>query len=191
MTSYSSGDRVRVLRDFMSVAKGDIVTLRSYDAWHKGWWLDEIACWLAEEHFEHADKPAVAVDHEKVIDYPDGNPKTVYGMQKPAMSAVPPLVLLQLGGVMSLGARKYGRFNWRDKSVTASVYTDAINRHLLLWVDGEENDPESRCSHLAHIMACCAVLIDAAASGKLNDDRSKTNQVAEYIDGYEVNANIP
>jgi hypothetical protein len=73
---------------------------------------------------------------------------------------------------MEHGARKYGRFNWREHTVTVSVYTDAIMRHLMAYVDGEDLDPESGINHLAHVMACCAVLLDAKAMGKLNDDRT-------------------
>jgi len=102
---------------------------------------------------------------------PDDNPKTAYGLQKPPTRAIPPIAILRLGAVMEHGARKYGRFNWREHTVTVSIYTDAIMRHLMAYVDGEEFDPESGMDHLAHIMACCAVLLDAKAAGKLNDDR--------------------
>jgi hypothetical protein len=103
--------------------------------------------------------------------YPDGNPKTVIGMSKPSVRAIPPIAELHLGAAMSDGEKKYGRFNWREKQVTASVYYDAIRRHLAGWWDGEDYAQDSGVHHLGHVMACCAILLDAAASGKLNDDR--------------------
>ena len=82
---------------------------------------------------------------------------------------------------MHNGEVKYGRFNWRDKTVTTSVYTDAIDRHMLAFRDGEDSAEDSGLSHLAHVMACCAILMDAAAVGKLNDDRRRDGPTAEVI----------
>lgn len=104
-------------------------------------------------------------------DLPDTNPKTRYGMAKPSMAAIPPAAMIELGAAMADGARKYGKFNWREHEVTASVYEDALMRHLMSWRDGEDVAPDSGVNHLGHIMACCAILLDAAASGKLIDDR--------------------
>lgn len=103
--------------------------------------------------------------------YPDGNPKTVIGMSKPSVRAVPPVALFHLGAAMTDGETKYGRFNWREKRVTLSVYYDAIHRHLAGWWDGEDHAQDSGVHHLGHIMACCAILLDAASVGNLNDDR--------------------
>jgi hypothetical protein len=102
---------------------------------------------------------------------PDTNPKTAYGVQKAPVHLVPPPALLALAEVMGLGAKKYGPYNWREHAVSASVYQAAAMRHLLAWWSGESIDPESGQSHLAHAMACCAIVLDAEAVGKLNDDR--------------------
>jgi hypothetical protein len=102
---------------------------------------------------------------------PDTNPKTAYGVQKTPVHLVPPPALLALAEVMGLGAKKYGPYNWREHAVSASVYQAAAMRHLLAWWSGESTDPESGQSHLAHAMACCAIVLDAEAVGKLNDDR--------------------
>lgn len=106
------------------------------------------------------------------MNLPDDNPKTAIGQTKPGMSDVPPSALRALGEVMRLGARKYGRLNWRAKTVSSTVYYDAAMRHLMAWMDGETVDPESGQSHLAHVMACCTILIDAEAEGSLNDNRT-------------------
>lgn len=102
---------------------------------------------------------------------PDTNPKTAFGVRKTPVHLVPPPALLALAEVMGLGAKKYGPYNWREHAVSASVYQAAAMRHLLAWWSGEEVDPESGQSHLAHAMACCAIVLDAKAVGKLNDDR--------------------
>ena len=103
--------------------------------------------------------------------YPDDNPKTQYGEQKPKVSSTPTLAIREMGKVFELGAKKYGRYNWRLHAVSATVYYDAAWRHLTAWFDGEDIDPESGVSHLAHAMACMAILMDAEYHGNLNDNR--------------------
>lgn len=109
------------------------------------------------------------------------NPKKRFGDTKPPMGFVPPVALLQLGVVMRLGAEKYGPFNWHANPVEARTYYDAAMRHLMSWYGGEETDPESGASHLAHVMACCSILLDAATSGKLRDNRPPMASPAKAI----------
>jgi len=104
---------------------------------------------------------------------PDTNPKTVYGIQKTPLHLIPPPALSAEAEVFGLGGRKYGPYNWREHTVSASVYQAAALRHLLAWWEGEDTDPESGQSHLAHARACLGILLDAAHHGKLNDDRPK------------------
>ena len=72
---------------------------------------------------------------------------------------------------MGLGARKYGPFNWRTSPVRATVYIAAAKRRLAQWLDGQNDDPESGVSHLAHARACLGILLDAQSLGKVVDDR--------------------
>jgi len=105
--------------------------------------------------------------------YPDDNPKTALGEAKPKLSDTPTIGIQLMGQVHSNGANKYGRFNWREHAVSSTVYYDAAQRHLMAWFDGETIDPESGLSHLAHVMACMNILLDAEKNGKLNDNRDK------------------
>jgi len=105
------------------------------------------------------------------MNLPDSNPKTVFGKSKPGISAIPPVALLHLGRAMDDGEAKYGLTNWRENEVSASVYYNAAFRHLAAWWDGEQFAPDSQVHHLGHVMACCAILIDAEHMAKLNDDR--------------------
>lgn len=72
---------------------------------------------------------------------------------------------------MEDGADKYGLTNWREHQVSASVYYNAAFRHLAAWWDGEENAVDSGVHHLGHVMACCAIILDAQYTNQLNDDR--------------------
>jgi hypothetical protein len=102
---------------------------------------------------------------------PDTNPKTAFGVQKCPMHLLPPPALHAEAHVFGLGAKKYGPYNWREHTVSSSVYQAAALRHLMAWWEGQETDPESGQSHLAHARACLAILIDAQVHGRLNDDR--------------------
>lgn len=112
----------------------------------------------------------------------DNNPKTLAALSKPKVSDVPPVALFALGAAMSDGATKYGRFNWRDTSVTASVFYDAILRHLTAWYNGENHAPDSKVHHLGHIMASCAILLDAERHKVFHDDRDKREPRANTKD---------
>lgn len=115
------------------------------------------------------------------------NPKELAGAKKPASwSVMPRWVALQVGRVMSVGAAKYGAFNYRETPIAASTYQDALERHLALWFDGEDNDAETGVSHLASAIASCTLLLDAQATGQLVDDRQKTGLVRKTLDALEA-----
>ena len=99
------------------------------------------------------------------------NPKDLLGMAKVSLSKFPPAARIYGALAMADGARKYGAFNWREKKVIASIYKDAMDRHMEAWFDGEENAEDSGYPHLAHALACIAIIIDAKETGNLYDDR--------------------
>jgi hypothetical protein len=103
--------------------------------------------------------------------YPDDNPKTSIGVSKAPLHYIPPVALVHLGLAMENGGGKYGLMNWREFTVSSSVYYDAMLRHLMAWWDGEDAAPDSKVHHLGHVMACAAILLDAAETTRLNDDR--------------------
>ena len=75
---------------------------------------------------------------------------------KPLMGAVPPNALLAVARVLTFGAEKYGRDNWRQVENAESRYLDAALRHINAYQRGELADPESGESHLAH--AVCSLM---------------------------------
>lgn len=112
---------------------------------------------------------------------PDNNPKTRVGLTKPPLRGIPPSAIILLGQAMQNGVEKYGLFNYRDHEVTASTYYDAMFRHMLAWWDGEELAEDSGVPHLAHVMACCAILLDTNVQGTLLDDRGTPGKVGGLI----------
>lgn len=80
------------------------------------------------------------------------------------------------------GALKYGRSNWRASGVRATIYYDAARRHINAWFEGEDTDPASGLPHVAHALACLAIVVDAEAAGRLNDDRMVAGGYRALVD---------
>lgn len=125
---------------------------------------------------------------DRVLGEKSSNPKRAFGVRKPSAQFIPPVALIEESAVMALGAAKYGAFNWQDDPVDATTYYSAALRHLMQWFSGEDDDTESGASHLAHVRACMAILLDAQASGKLIDDRPKCAPVTPAIERLKVAA---
>lgn len=104
------------------------------------------------------------------------NPKDKLGEKKVSITKIPPVAILHTAAAMVNGADKYGPYNWREKNVISHIYIDAAMRHLMSWWEGEEKAEDSGVHHLGHVMACCAILLDAQANNNLIDDRPKTNK---------------
>ena len=60
--------------------------------------------------------------------------------------------------VLTYGAVKYERENWRTVPDHRVRYYDALLRHLEAWRGGELYDDETSLPHLAH-MTCCAMML--------------------------------
>lgn len=101
------------------------------------------------------------------------NPKMVQAQKegKTPFHTIPLTSLYALARVMATGAFKYGRFNFLIDAIRASTYIGAIMRHTFEWATGGDRDKESGEHPLAHVMACCAVVIAAEDRGMLIDDR--------------------
>jgi hypothetical protein len=131
--------------------------------------LERDFTWSDKADKEKLEKPASAECLGKPV---DTNLKTIAGAGKAKTSAVPPIAFIALGQAMQNGADKYGKFNWRGSEVTASVFYDAMMRHLQQWYSGEEFAEDSGVHHLAHLMAGAAIILDAQLSSVLIDDRN-------------------
>jgi hypothetical protein len=101
----------------------------------------------------------------------DTNPKDALGIKKAPLHAVPCQPLYEVGLAMMEGGRKYGTHNYRSVGVRASVYYDAVMRHITAWWEGEDIDPESGIHHLMKAAACEFVYRDAEIMGNVEDDR--------------------
>lgn len=79
-------------------------------------------------------------------------------------SGKPQVTLFPWGGVedvtrvMEFGAEKYGRENWM-LGFAPHRLEDALGRHVVAWLAGEECAADSRLSHVAHIAANALMIL--------------------------------
>lgn len=96
-----------------------------------------------------------------------------YDMDKPRMDLIPPEVVNELAKILTFGAKKYGDRNWEAGMAWSRPYA-ALIRHILAWWSGEDKDPETGESHLAHAACNIAFLITYEQRQIGIDDRRKT-----------------
>lgn len=83
------------------------------------------------------------MESEKAMRFNDGKRKWSYVHYK----SLEPMI-----EVLEYGAFKYAPFNWQ-KPMDLKEILESLQRHLAALMDGEENDKESGCYHIGHIMA--------------------------------------
>lgn len=83
-----------------------------------------------------------------------------FDQNKPEYGLLPPKALEEVVKVLTFGAQKYERDNWRYVQNGKRRYFDAAMRHLWAWKQGELQDEESTYSHLAHALGCVMFLLE-------------------------------
>ena len=83
---------------------------------------------------------------------------------------MPPDALNQIAQVLEFGANKYGDRNW-EKGMNWSRPFAALMRHMWAWWRGEDRDPETGLSHLAHAGCCILFLLTYQGHATGKDDR--------------------
>lgn len=116
--------------------------------------------------------------------YGQGNPKPMLGegakldTGKVGVHLLPPDPLIQIARVLDFGAKKYAAYNWSKGIKYSRVYAATL-RHLFAWWKGDNVDPETGLSHLAHAGCCVLFLLQYELTKRDFDDRP----VKEYSDG--------
>lgn len=95
---------------------------------------------------------------------------TKYDQGKTDLSLLPYRPLLEIAEVLEFGAQKYSRDNWR-KGFAWTRLIAAMMRHLGAFNNGEDLDPESDLSHLAHLGCMLLFLMEHTHTHKELDDR--------------------
>lgn len=94
--------------------------------------------------------------------------------KKPTFELLPLQLLADTNRVLQHGARKYGVNNWKKtEGFKYSRCYNALLRHMFAWWQGEDIDPESGITHLAHAMCNLLFLTYHVGNTKNADDRPK------------------
>ena len=114
--------------------------------------------------------------------------------EKPKITLIPLKALWEVAKVMTFGAQKYGRFNWKG-GIDYSRLADAACRHIIQFMEGEDNDKEFGLSHLAHAACSILMLLEETTMNKPElDDRYKTEAIdieAKTFEIYKLGSDIP
>jgi len=105
-----------------------------------------------------------------VADPTSGAVKGDYG--KLRFDLVPVYALEEITRVFSYGSVKYTDRNW-ESGLSWSRPFAACMRHMWAWWRGEDLDPESKISHLAHAACNIMFLLDYSKYKQSFDDRPK------------------
>jgi dATP/dGTP diphosphohydrolase, N-terminal len=126
------------------------------------------------EHYDTFDEALAHLIAQELRDWEPGtlNPKDSIGCRKAPLGMLPTVGMIYGSLGMHEGALKYGSNNFNESPVNASVYIDAIERHLQKYKTGQDVDPTSWVPHLGSIIAGASILLDAEAHGTLVDDRA-------------------
>jgi hypothetical protein len=118
-------------------------------------------------------------EKETMTNYKQTNPKDAISIKKPRFySGMPANVTREVSIANMEGALKYGRHNFRETGVRASVYYDATIGHINDWWEGEDIDPASNLHHITKAIASLYVLRDAQMRDMCEDDRPPKSDVA-------------
>jgi hypothetical protein len=91
---------------------------------------------------------------------------------KVPLSLLSTTALMEIAKVLEFGKEKYAADNWR-KGFMWRRTLDAALRHLLAFNDGEDKDPETGLSHLAHLGCNIMFLLEFEQTHPEMDDRYK------------------
>lgn len=92
--------------------------------------------------------------------------------EKPMMALLTPEFLEETAKVLTFGAAKYEKYNWA-KGMAWSRPFGALMRHAWAWWGGQDKDPETGLSHLAHVACNVLFLLHYEKFKRGEDDRYK------------------
>ena len=79
---------------------------------------------------------------------------------KPDFSLMPPHAIEMVADVLTVGAKKYDRHNWKKLKDGKDRYFAASQRHLWALLRDEKHDPETGIHHAAHAIASLMFYIE-------------------------------
>lgn len=99
-----------------------------------------------------------------------------YNEGKLKWSLVSWAALVPMVKVLMFGAQKYENWNW-NKGLKYTEICESMQRHLISFIQGENNDPESKLEHVGHILCNAMFLSYMYLFRKDLDDRYIDNNL--------------
>ena len=100
--------------------------------------------------------------------------------EKTRFDLVPFASIGDIADVLAYGAKKYEANNWA-RGTKWGRYFSALCRHLFAWWRGEDRDPETGFSHLAHAGCCLLFLMEYQRNAWGTDDRFRGPDGAGFM----------
>ena len=119
--------------------------------------------WARKTNSDPADFHQPILEDAAALKYDDG---------KLPLDLFPFEALEEIAIVLQYGATKYAPHNWRGGFNWSRLFS-AMMRHMWAFWKGEDIDPESGHSHLAHAGCCLLFLIAHVKNGLGTDNRYK------------------
>lgn len=101
------------------------------------------------------------VDATHTVGLKDDKDKLRFDLVNPRFEA-------DLAAAMTHGAAKYGERNWEKGILITRLYA-ASRRHVLAYITGETNDPDTGIPHLAHATACNMMMYGLTGESRWDD----------------------
>ena len=99
---------------------------------------------------------------------------------KTRFDLVPWAAITDIADILTFGAQKYADNNW-CRGTEWSRYYSALCRHIFAWWQGEDLDPETGKSHLAHAGCCLVFLMEYQRNQWGTDDRFTGPDDQEFV----------
>ena len=104
-----------------------------------------------------------------------------YDSAKPRMNLLPPKAIVEVSKVLTFGAEKYDAENWRKLDDLQNRYTAGALRHIFAHMDGEQLDPETNLSHLAHALCCLLFKLEIELeNAKIEEEKPREADTTEH-----------
>jgi dATP/dGTP diphosphohydrolase len=95
-----------------------------------------------------------------------------YDDGKPPLATLPWKALREVALVQAYGAKKYHAYNWKD-GMEATRNASCAIRHIADYLDGRDEDAESKRHALGHAACRILFLLENIIEGTVKDDRYK------------------
>lgn len=168
--SYTRDEALRFLVERLDSWPTDIADAPLCHGW--SWEIEDGESWFAENQspFGMVTRDSWLTAHPYFVPFASIEDAQPEGRKldggKVIMGAIPPDAELAVARVLTFGAEKYARDNWRKVPDMDVRYMDAALRHLNAYRRGEQVDAESGESHLAHAACCIMFLLQIEEESK-------------------------